>query len=183
MKDAARDVAFGQDGGLFRQLDLFERLDELEVAGAMRLGHALKLAPDEFLDDRTILRQLMFPPAYRQVAAKRLAVVPGRADDGGFEIEALLHGWPTPILRRGGASGALVGAKGSMRRKPRWKSKVRRKWLRKFPPIIPVCSNPAVSLMESISSTAAVSLSRSKEPKETRGSISILTLSATPAEP
>src|SRR5215212_8408040 len=101
VEDAARDVALGEDGDLVRQLDLFERRDEFEVRPAVRLGHALKLADDERRDDGPVLRHLVLPPADREVAPERLAVVEVGADDRGLKVDALLHdspdttaGWP-----------------------------------------------------------------------------------------
>lgn len=57
----------------------------------MRLGQSIKLALDEQRSVGLILFQFMFPPANRQVAPKRLAVVEIGADDRCFEIEAQLH--------------------------------------------------------------------------------------------
>src|SRR5918997_3123529 len=93
VEDAARDVALGEDGDLVGQLDLFERRDELEVRLAVRLRHALKLPDDERRDDGAVLRHLVLPPPYRQVAPERLAVVEVGADDRGLQVDALLHGW------------------------------------------------------------------------------------------
>ncbi len=127
VEDAARDVALGEDGRLLRHLDAFERADQLEVAGAVRLRHALKLALDERRDDGAVLAQLALPPADRQVAAERLAVVEVGADDRGLKVDALLHGWAV-------TTGALPFVSssfgpfvcGSRRMTARAKSKVRR---------------------------------------------------------
>ena len=86
VEDAAREIAVGEDGGLVRQLDLFEPPDELEVAGAVRLGHALQLALDERRDDGAVLRQLALPPADRQVTAERLAVVQVGSDNRSLKV-------------------------------------------------------------------------------------------------
>lgn len=44
VKDAAVDVAVGEDRDLFGQFEMFERLDEVKIAGAMWFGHAFEFA-------------------------------------------------------------------------------------------------------------------------------------------
>src|SRR5690349_16773119 len=85
MKDAARDIAFGENRRLIRQLDLFELTCEFQVTCAMRLGHALKLAQDERRDHSAVFRHFVFPPANRQVTTKWLAVIEVGADNRGFK--------------------------------------------------------------------------------------------------
>src|SRR5437773_2574627 len=48
VKNAAFDIAFRQDGDLFGQLKLLERLDQVEAAGAVGFGHPLKLTLDQY---------------------------------------------------------------------------------------------------------------------------------------
>lgn len=45
--DAAFDVAFGEDGGLFRDVELVRLLSEVEVAGAVRFGKMFEFAADQ----------------------------------------------------------------------------------------------------------------------------------------
>src|ERR1044072_2168809 len=127
MEDATRDVPFREDGDLVRELYLFERRDELEVGTAVRLRHALQLPHDERGDDGAILRHLMLPPAYRQVAPERLAVIEVGADDRCLKIDALLHDCPDTIagLPRKSSCGVTRGS-GSRRMTPRVKSNVTR---------------------------------------------------------
>lgn len=91
VKDAAFDVAFGEDGGLFDEFELLERADEIEIAGAMRFGDAFEFAMDKDRAARAVFVEFVLPPADSQVAAQRLAVVEIRSDYRGFEIEARFH--------------------------------------------------------------------------------------------
>ena len=91
VKDAAVDVAFGEDGDLFDKLELFERLYKVEIAAAMRFGHAFELALDEDRAARAIFRQLVLPPADGHIAAKGFAIVKIGADNGCFQVKAELH--------------------------------------------------------------------------------------------
>ena len=75
VKDAAFDIALGEDGDLFGDVELLERLYKIEVALTMRLADAFELALDKQRRVDSIFRQLMFPPADRHVAAERVAVV------------------------------------------------------------------------------------------------------------
>src|SRR5947209_6806330 len=86
MKDAARDVALCKDSSFIRQFNLLKLACEFQVARAMRLRHALKLAQDQRRNHRAILRHLVFPPANRQVTTKRLAVIKVSAYDRCFEV-------------------------------------------------------------------------------------------------
>lgn len=91
VKDAAVDVAVSEYGNLVGELELVERFDEVEAAGAIRFGDAFDLTLDHDRAARTVLRKFMLPPAYRQIAPERFSVVQICTDDGGFEIEAEFH--------------------------------------------------------------------------------------------
>src|SRR4051794_13001321 len=91
MKDPARHVAFREYRDLFRQLNLLESLHQLQVRRAMWLGQSVELADHQRRDNGAIFRQLMLPPADRQVATKGLAIIEIGADDGRFQISTRLH--------------------------------------------------------------------------------------------
>src|SRR6185369_13426532 len=80
MKDAARDVTFREYRCFFSEIDLFEIADEFEIRSAMRFLHAREFRRDERRDHGAVVRHLVFPPADRQVAAKRLTVIEVSAD-------------------------------------------------------------------------------------------------------
>src|SRR5688500_15216040 len=89
MEDAARDVALGEDRRLVGDLDSRKVLDELEVRGPARLGHALELALDEERDEGLVGAELVLPPSDRQVAPERLLVVEVGPDNRGLEVDRL----------------------------------------------------------------------------------------------
>src|SRR5947209_15632247 len=103
----------------------------------MRLRHALKLAQDQRRDHCAILGHLMFPPANRQVTTKRLAVIKVSAYDRGFQIEALLHSGFVTLGCVSRSIDEAVAVSGSSQMTDRLKSKVTRKFFRKFPPMMP----------------------------------------------
>lgn len=47
MDDAAFDIAFGEDGGLFRDVEFVRLFCEIEIAGAVRFGKMFEFAADE----------------------------------------------------------------------------------------------------------------------------------------
>ena len=91
VKNATVNIALGKDGDLLDEFELFERFDQIEAAGAVWLGDPLKFTLNKDGAKSPIFRQLMLPPANRQVTAKRFAVVEVCSDDGCFKIEAELH--------------------------------------------------------------------------------------------
>src|SRR3954470_14003265 len=129
MKDAARDVAFGEDRRFIRQLHLFELTRQFQVTRAMRFRHALKLAHHQRRNDRAVSGQLVLPPTNRQVTAKRLAVIKVSTDNGRFKIKALLHKLPATTSPGCVACSIddAVAIRGSSRRTDFLKSKVTRK--------------------------------------------------------
>jgi len=88
MEDPARDVALGKDRCLVREVEIFERLDYLHVARAMRFIDALELSLDEKRNARTILRQLVLEPSDGEVAAERVASIEICADHRRLNIKA-----------------------------------------------------------------------------------------------
>jgi hypothetical protein len=91
VKDAAFDIALGEDDDFLGDIELFERADQVEIACAVRLADAFELTLDEERREYAIFRKLVLPPADRHVAAEGVAVVEIGADDGGFDVEAELH--------------------------------------------------------------------------------------------
>ncbi len=65
VKDAALDIAFGEDRDFLGKIELLERLDEIETAGAVRFGDAFYLTLDEYRAEYAIFRKFMLPPADR----------------------------------------------------------------------------------------------------------------------
>src|SRR5438132_3593480 len=57
----------------------------------MWFRNALQFAHDQRRDYRAILRHLMFPPANRQIAAERLAIIEIRSNHRSFKIDTLFH--------------------------------------------------------------------------------------------
>ena len=84
VKDAAFDVALGEDGDLLGKVELFERFDKIKAAGAVWLGDAFQLTLDKNRAESTILRQFVLPPSDRQITTKRFAVVEICSDDRCF---------------------------------------------------------------------------------------------------
>jgi len=91
VKEAAVDVGFGEDGGFVGEVELVEGAEQIEITGAMRLAHALEFAPHQYRAKGRVFAHFVFPPADREVAAKRFVVVEIGAEDGGFDVEAELH--------------------------------------------------------------------------------------------
>ena len=60
----------------------------------MRLVKPFEFARNQRRNHRTIFRQFVFPPANRQIAAKRLAIIEIGADDGRFKISTGFHNRP-----------------------------------------------------------------------------------------
>ena len=75
MEYAARNITFGENGGFFGEIERFNRRDEPQISGAVRLADLLNLAPHENRAERSVFVEFVFPPANRQIAPKRFAVV------------------------------------------------------------------------------------------------------------
>src|SRR6185369_17972816 len=91
MKDTLLDIAVRQNRRFLGDLDHRKVAHEIQISGAPRLFSAFQLADHQWRDHRRIIRKLVFPPSYRQVAAKGFPVVQIRPDYRRFEIKALLH--------------------------------------------------------------------------------------------
>ena len=91
VKDAAVDIAFGEDGDLLDKLKLFERFNKIEVAAAVRFGHAFELTLNEDRTACTVFRHLVLPPADGHIAAERFAVIEIGTDNGCFQVKTELH--------------------------------------------------------------------------------------------
>src|SRR5436190_1845618 len=136
---------------------------------------------DQWRNYGTIIGHLVLPPTDRQIATKRLTIIQVRTNDRGFEIKVLLHGVATTSGLFDSTRGRCP--RGSSRIEPRAKSKYTRKFLKKFPPRMPLCVKPAVSFTGSMSSTAAFNFSSFESPRLNFGNCSNLTSSVTPAAP
>jgi hypothetical protein len=86
VKDPAFDIAFGENGDFFGELELLERLDQIQISGTVRLGDALKLTPDKYRAKSAVFGKFVFPPPNSHIPPERFAIIQVRADHGGFEI-------------------------------------------------------------------------------------------------
>lgn len=85
---AAGDIAFRKDRHFFRKFKILQRFDYFQVARPVRLVDPLEFALNEDRAVNLIFGQLMFEPANRQIAAKRIAVIQICTDYGRFQIQA-----------------------------------------------------------------------------------------------
>src|SRR5436309_11809283 len=88
VKNSARDIAFSENCRFVSQFNLLEILDEFQVCRAMRFRKPLELANDERRDHGSIFRQLMLPPADRQVATEWLTIIEISTNNRRFEVSA-----------------------------------------------------------------------------------------------
>jgi len=86
VKDAALDIALGEDRDLLGEFELFERFDKVQIAAAVRLVYSFELTLDKDRAACTILGKLVLPPTDSHIAAKGLTVVEVGADDRGFNV-------------------------------------------------------------------------------------------------
>src|SRR2546423_1772865 len=96
MKNSARDITFGEYGGLFGEFDLFQALDQFQVCRSMRLRNSFQLARHQWRDHRAVFRELVLPPADGEITPEGLAVVEIGAYYGSLEISAWLHDLQSP---------------------------------------------------------------------------------------
>ena len=75
MENASGNISVGENCDFIRQLNLFEWSDEFKILTLMRFRNPFNFPSDEWRDHGTIIVHLVFPPANRQVATKRLTVV------------------------------------------------------------------------------------------------------------
>src|SRR6476620_9082746 len=73
VKDAAGNVTVRENGDLVGEFQAFERLDYLEICGAVRFLDAFEFTMDEQRRVDLILGQFVFEPSDRKITAKRVA--------------------------------------------------------------------------------------------------------------
>src|SRR5262245_10882743 len=98
VKYSTRDVSLGKNCSLLADLVLRQIAHEVQVGCSSRLARSFQLPDHEWRDVGRIIGQLMLPPANRQIAPERLAIVQIGSNNRSLEINALLHGADRTIL-------------------------------------------------------------------------------------